>query len=243
MRRQEFAARVWAKLIANERRLGLIKDKDRVLIAVSGGQDSVCLAHYLAQRKRPKDLWLAIAHVHHGLRKGDADRDARFTAKLAQDLGLPFCLVRVKTKALAAERRAGIEDAGRKLRYQALERLAKELRCGKVATAHHMDDQAETVLLNLLRGTQLKALAGIPARRSLAPGVEVIRPLLALRKSEILEYLRRHGLKYRVDRSNADVDFTRNWVRHKVLPLLEKRQPRLREHLCGLAEQACDLVL
>lgn len=238
MRKQEFAARIWAKLVSLERRLVLIEEKDRVLVAVSGGPDSVCLAHYLLQRKRRKGLWLALAHINHGLRGAEAERDAEFVKELAREFKLPFYLKHVKVKAYAAKRKAGVEEAGRKLRYRALELLAGRLRCNKIATGHHMDDQAETVLLNLLRGTKLKALAGIPSRRPLAAGISVIRPLLALKREEILEYLRRHGLAYKTDASNRNLDFMRNWIRHKALPFLEKRQPRLREHLCGFAEQA-----
>jgi tRNA(Ile)-lysidine synthase len=101
-----------------------------------------------------------------------------------------------------------------------------------------MDDQAETVLLHLLRGTRLKALSGIPPRRALAQGVELIRPLLALTRADVMAYLSVHGLAHRVDRSNDSEDFTRNWVRRKVIPLLESKNPRVREHLAGIADQA-----
>ena len=144
---------------------------------------------------------------------------------------------------LARKRRQGIEDAARRLRYLALARQARKLGCNKVATGHHLDDQAETVLLHLLRGTRLAALAGIPPRRRLAPRVEIIRPLLPVTRAEVLAYLAVHGLKARDDRSNRDVHFTRNWVRRRVLPLLEKRNPRIREHLAAFAAQVRGLGL
>jgi len=235
--RKQFAARIWSKLIAYERKNSFLKDGDRVLAAVSGGADSVCLAHYLAQARKRRRLSLNFLHVHHGLRGRDADRDARFVEQLGQCLDVPVTVVHVKTVQQAKIRGQGIEDAARKLRYEAFAHWARALRCNKVATAHHMDDQAETVLLNLIRGTQLSALAGIPARRPLARRIEVIRPLLTLQRADVLEYIGIHGLKYRTDKSNFSTNFTRNWIRRRVIPLLETRNPRIREHLAGIAEQ------
>ena len=237
MRRQEFAARVWAKLVAFQKKSGLLAKGDRVLAAVSGGPDSVCLAHHLAEIRRRHGFELRLLHVHHGLRGREADRDAEFVRKLGKSLGLPVQVVSVEVKRRAQARGKGLEEAGRELRYAALREAARRQRCNKVATAHHLDDQAETVLLNLLRGTRLSALGGIPPRRPLGPNLELVRPLLAIRKSEVLAYLRVHGLKYRLDRSNLSERFTRNWLRRRVLPELETRQPRVREHLAGIAEQ------
>jgi tRNA(Ile)-lysidine synthase len=236
--RQQFAARVWAKLIAHERAEKLLSRGEGVLAAVSGGPDSVCLAHYLAQRARPLSLRVRILHVHHGLRGKDADRDAVFVEKLGRKLGLPVEIVPVDVRATAAARRAGIEEAARKLRYQVFQTVARRRGCSAVATGHQLDDQAETVLLNLLRGTQLSALGGIPPRRPLAPGIVVIRPLLPLSRAEVLAYLGRHGLRSRLDKSNLSEAFARNWLRRKVMPLLARQQPRVREHLAGIAAQA-----
>ena len=237
MRRKEFAAKVWSKLVAFQKKSGLLRRGDRVLAAVSGGPDSVCLAHYLAWMRRRQGFELFLLHVHHGLRGREADRDAEFVRKLGRTLGLPVEVASVEVKKRAEARGKGLEDAARELRYAALQKAARRLRCNKAATAHHMDDQAETVLLNLLRGTRLSALAGIPPRRPLGRGLELVRPLLPIKRSEVLSYLKIHGLKYRLDRSNLAVRFTRNWLRRKVLPELETRQPRVREHLAGIAEQ------
>lgn len=226
-----------------EREKQFLKKGDRVLAAVSGGPDSVCLAHYLSQARRRRGFWLELLHVHHGLRPKDADRDAAFAQKLGEILGTPVTIVHAPVALQAAARGKGLEDAGRELRYRAFADCAKKLACNKVATAHQLDDQAETVLLHLMRGTRLKALAGIPPRRPLAPGIEVIRPLLPLTKKEVLEYLSLHGLKYRVDKSNFSLQFTRNWVRRKVLPLMETQNPKIREHLAGIAAQVQDLKL
>ncbi|MDE2040144.1 MAG: tRNA lysidine(34) synthetase TilS [Elusimicrobia bacterium] len=241
MHRQAFAARVWAKLIAHERRHSLLVGGQGVAAAVSGGPDSVCLAHYLAQRARALRLRVVVVHVHHGLRGREADRDAAFVARLAAGLGLEFSLLRRNVKGRAAHRRRGLEEAARAARYQALAGEARRLGCASVATGHQLDDQAETVLLNLLRGTRLAALGAMPPRRSLAAGVALIRPLLPLSREEVTQYLRRHKLSSRLDRSNLSLDFTRNWLRRRVLPLLSERQPRVREHLAGIAEQARSL--
>ena len=243
MRRKTFAARVWSKLLAFDKELGLLRRGDRVLAAVSGGPDSVCLAHFLRGMGRRKGFSVSLMHVHHGLRGRDADRDAQFTLALGRDWGLPACVAAVAVRGLAGERGQGLEAAARKLRYQALTRAARRLGCNKVATGHHLDDQAETVLLHLLRGTRLAALAGISPCRPLAKGITLVRPLLPLRRSEVMLYLKLHGLKCRQDKSNRDTHFTRNWVRRKVLPLLETRNPQVRERLAGFAAQVRGLKL
>ncbi|MFA6092309.1 MAG: tRNA lysidine(34) synthetase TilS [Elusimicrobiota bacterium] len=222
----------------------LIAPKDRVLIAVSGGPDSVCLAHHLRGLARKRRLKLALAHFHHGLRGREADRDAAFVRGLALRLGLPLFERSLPVQETARKERRSLEDAGRSLRYRALAGLARAEGFDKIATGHQLDDQAETLLLHLLRGTQAKGLAGIPAKRPLLRSpqgrgradIELIRPLLPLRRAQILRYLREHGLSYRKDLSNDCEEFTRNWVRRKLLPLLESKSPRIREHLWMLSE-------
>lgn len=237
MRRKEFAARVWAKLMAYERTHRFLRHGDRILAAVSGGPDSVCLAHYLASQKRRKGFFLALLHVNHGLRGRDSERDAEFVRRLGESLDIPVKVIRAPVAARARLRGKGIEDAARELRYKAIKLAASQLQCNKAATAHQLDDQAETVLLHLLRGTKLAALGGIPPQRPLAKGLVLIRPLLPLRKAEVHSYLKIHELSHRLDRSNLSPRFTRNWMRREILPALEKRQPRVREHLAGIAEQ------
>lgn len=241
MRRGEFAARVWSKLMRFEKSVGLLRGGGGVLAAVSGGPDSVCLAHYLVSRRRKLGFKLSLAYVHHGLRP-EADREAAFVSKLAAALGLQASILRVDARGLAAARGAGIEEAARKARYEALSREARRLRLNKVAVAHHMDDQAETVLLNLLRGGSLRSLAAMPPERPLAGKIKLIRPLLTLRRADVLEYLRRHGLRYKIDRSNFETRLLRNWLRIKILPALESRQPRMAEHFSRLADEARELL-
>ncbi len=235
MNRKEFAARVWSKLMAFEASHRFLTPRRRILAAVSGGPDSVCLAHWLSVQARKKDLTVALVHVHHGLRGRAADGDAKFVEQLGAKLGLPVAIVRAPVRALAAKRGLGLEEAGRRERYRVLGERARRGRYTAVATGHQLDDQAETVLLHLLRGTSLEGLGGIPVRRPLRPGVELIRPLLPLTRAEVRQYLKMHGLDSREDASNADPKFTRNWVRREVLPLLEKRAPGVKERLAAIA--------
>ncbi len=235
MRRKEFAARVWSKLIAFEKRHALLTPGRRVLAAVSGGPDSVALAHWLSAQARRKGLAVELFHVNHGLRGREAARDADSVKALGKRLGLRVTVARAPVKEVAARRGLGLEDAGRRERYRLLAARAVNGRFDAVATGHQLDDQAETVLLHLLRGTSLEGLGGIPPKRSLAPGVELIRPLLPLTRAEILSYLEVHALPWREDRSNADPKFSRNWVRAEVLPLLETRAPGVKERLSEIA--------
>lgn len=237
MRRKEFAAKVWSKLIAFERSEGLFRAGEHVLAAVSGGPDSVCLAHFLTELSRRRRFALRLAHIHHGLRGASADKDAAFVLKLAARLGLEATVLRADARALARRRGGGTEDAARALRYAALAREARRYGCRVVAVGQHLDDQAETVLLNLLRGTRLKGLGGMPPMRTLAPGVRLVRPLLPISRAEILEYLKQHALPFRRDPTNRSTRFLRNWLRLRALPLLQSRQPRVRERLAGLADQ------
>ena len=219
------------------RRRALLLPADRVLASVSGGADSVCLAHWLAaQKARGRIRGLRIVHFHHGLRDA-ADSDADSVVKLARSLSVDCVVERLAVRAHARRERRSLEDAGRRLRYLALARLCREGGFNKAALGHHLDDQAETVLLHLLRGTRAEGLAGIPVSRPLAgSAATVIRPLMGITRAETEAYCRGHRLRWREDASNRDEAFSRNWVRRKLLPLLETRSPRIREHLAALAE-------
>lgn len=237
MNKQTFHARIWSKLLAFNRKHVLIRPKDRILIAVSGGPDSVCLAHFLYCLSQRWVLQLRLVHMHHGLRGHDADRDARAVEALGRKLGVPVSEQRISVSQFAKSSRRSLEDAGRTLRYRALLQAARKYSFNKIATGHQMDDQAETLLLNLLRGTRAKGLAGMPPSRKIDRGVRVIRPLLALSRQEVLDYLKYQRLSYRTDKTNRSLKFTRNWMRLKVLPLLETRNPGIREHLAQIAEE------
>ncbi len=209
-----------------------------LLLAVSGGVDSVVLLHGLHGLAAEWGLRLAVGHVHHGLRGPEADLDRDFVAGLAAERGLPFLEARVDPSAArrggSSRERPTLQEAARALRYRALETLRERAGAEVVCTAHHRDDQAETVLLRLLRGTGPDGLAGIPPRS--ADG-RVVRPLLRVGRAEILAFARREGLAFREDASNASSRYARNRVRRELLPLLLREfNPQLSRALADLAE-------
>ncbi len=185
----------------------------RLLLAVSGGRDSVAMLHL----SLTVGWAVAVAHLDHGLRETSSE-DAGFVQGLASGLGLEFASERVDVGSIAARRGWGIEEAARRVRYEFLARAAKNLGCDTILTAHTLEDNAETVLLQLLRGSG--RASGIPERRG-----RVLRPLLNLSKRDLETYLVAQGLPWREDESNADQGFNRNWLRLTVLPLLETRFP------------------
>jgi tRNA(Ile)-lysidine synthase len=213
-----------------------------VLVAVSGGADSVALLCALAAMKGGH---LVVAHLNHQLRGLESDVDEIFVRELhatlvkSNQVSAAFCCERIDVAAQARADQDNLESTARRIRYAWLTRLAQEQKAPYVATGHTADDQAETVLHRLLRGTGLKGLAGIPARRALAPGVEVVRPLLKVRRAALLTFLQETGQPFRNDSSNLDPRFTRNCIRHELLPsLVEQYNPAIVPVLCRLAEQA-----
>ncbi len=212
-------------------RQGLLSPGDRVLVAVSGGPDSVALLHLLQQLAPQFALHLEVGHLQHGIRGEEAKRDAEFVARLAENLGLPFHLKEVDLPQMRTTAgRGNLEALAREERYRFLAAVAGERGLGKVATAHTLDDQAETFLMRLLRGSGRKGLAGMAAIRPLGAGpeggvngVQIIRPLLGVSKAEVLEFLREKQLNYCLDQTNQDVSLLRNWVRLDLLPRLSRR--------------------
>lgn len=192
----------------------------RILIALSGGADSVALACLLAEARPEYGLTLFAAHVDHGIRPDSAE-DAEFCQALCADLDIPFLCARADVPASARANRAGLESEARRLRYQALRRFRQETGCDCIALAHHMDDQAETVLMHLSRGAGTRGLAGMRALSG-----DLYRPLLGLRKSELADYLRQAGRSWREDSTNRLDDNPRNALRLHVIPELEKCYPQ-----------------
>ncbi len=214
-------------------------------MGLSGGADSVALVRALAARSAELGLVLHAAHLHHGLRGEEADGDLAFARDLAARLGLPFHEARVDTAAAAepdaktGKPRETIEEAARRLRYTWFrELMAKEL-LHAMATAHTLDDQAETVLAKFLRGAWTEGLAGIAPKLETSEGL-ILRPLLGTTRVEVEAYLAELAQSWREDSSNRQVTFTRNRIRHELLPLLEGWNPRLREHLTQMASLARD---
>ena len=210
---------------------------DRVLVAVSGGPDSVCLLDVL----RELGYELEVAHFDHETRSGESHADAAFVRDLAERWSLPCHCERRPVRAESEATSYSFEEYARKVRYGFLVRTAQERGCAVIATGHHADDQAETVLMRLLRGTSPRGLAGIPPVGA-REGVRIIRPLFECTREAIVAYVEAAGLPYRIDRTNADTAYQRNRIRHELLPLLAKDyNPRAREALLRLAELVrCD---
>ena len=209
----------------------------RVLVACSGGGDSVALAALLCELERETDWSVAgLLHVNHGLRGPSADADQAFCRQLARDLGVPIIVERVDVAARARAEGTSVETAGHRIRYELFERKVREGAANLVATAHTRDDQAETVLLRLIRGAGPAGLAGIRPR--IGP---VVRPLLDVRRHELRDYLQRRGLSHREDPSNRDERVLRNRVRHRLIPFLaEHFSPAITDVLARSAAVARD---
>ncbi|HOP39849.1 MAG TPA: tRNA lysidine(34) synthetase TilS [Geobacteraceae bacterium] len=204
---------------------------DMVVVAVSGGADSVALLDILASLVKLR-LTLIVAHLNHGLRGEESDADAIFVERLAAQYGVPVELKRVEVASIARARKLSLEEAGRVARYEWFDRVAAARRACSVALGHHADDQAETFLLRLFRGSGTTGLASMRPR-SLE---RYVRPLLTLTREEIIAYLKRRGLSWRHDSSNDETDFLRNRIRHECLPYLRTYNPAINERLATTAE-------
>ncbi len=204
-----------------------------VLAALSGGADSTALLLELCRLSCEGVLGrITACHVHHGIRGAEADADASFCRSLCARIGVGYREARVDALSFAKENGQSLEQAARTLRYRELGRVAAEEGCGAVAAAHHRGDQAETVLLHLIRGSGLRGLCGMRKRNG-----DLVRPLLDVDRADILRYLEERGQAYCVDSTNAMGDAARNRVRNEVLPLLQTLNPAIVPQLCGMAER------
>lgn len=223
------------RLIQFNEKYHLFQKGDGIVIGVSGGADSVCLLHLLQEWKKEWDLSLYVLHVHHGIRGQEADEDARFVEQLAKSMELPFRLVRENVPELAKREGLTEEEAGRKCRYQSLETYRKEMGATHIAVAHHQNDQAETVLFQLFRGSGLRGLAGMPVKRG-----AIIRPLLFAKRQEMEAYLKEKGLSFREDATNREVIYARNKIRHQILPRAEEINAQAVSHISQAAAKLAD---
>ena len=213
---------------------------ERVCVAVSGGADSVALLIAMHEAAAELGIGVSAAHIHHGLRGPEADADQAFVVALCAHLQVPVHVLPVDTLARQVAEGEGMEEAARELRYAALRGLMKSGVVDVVATAHTFDDQAETVMMKLLRGAWLEGLAGIavetPTSGQRPASGRVIRPMLSVRRSAVEAFLRARNQRWCEDASNADVRLTRNRVRHELLPLLRTYNPAADEALAHIAE-------
>jgi tRNA(Ile)-lysidine synthase len=211
----------------------MLEQGDHVLVAVSGGADSVALLRVLTILSNEYRLRLTIAHLNHGLRGAEADSEEAFVCHFSKEMGIGFISRRVDIRTLQKSKGRSLEEIGRDERYMFLDEAAHSCGAGKIATGHHSDDQAETVILNLIRGSGLDGLKGIPPMRDR----RIIRPLLYVSKKDIHTFLQQEGLPYIKDSSNMDPIFLRNSIRHRLLPELASHfNPRIKIGLCKTAE-------
>ena len=204
-----------------------------VLCAVSGGLDSMCLLHLLSVWGRQRNVAVTAAHFNHHLRDEPSDRDEAFVRDWCAAHDVPFVCGGGDVRAFASEMGKSIEEAARELRYAFLEAQKQALGCQWILTAHHADDSAETQLLNLIRGTGLRGLTGIPAMRG-----DVARPFLRVTREELAAYAAEHDIPYVEDETNLDPDAAaRNLIRLRVMPLLKELNPRAGENMARTAEQ------
>ena len=195
---------------------GMIFPGHKIVAGVSGGADSVCLLFVLLEYAKKTPIQLAAVHVNHGLRE-DAGEDAEFVRGLCQREGIPFYLKEVNVAELASREKLSLEEAGRLLRYRAFREAAQDFSADRIAVAHNGNDRAETMLFHLFRGSGIRGLCGIPPRRE-----EIIRPLLCLERSEIESYLAQRGMSYHTDSTNLEDCYTRNRIRHHLIPIAEQ---------------------
>ena len=202
----------------------MINSGDSVILAVSGGADSMCMAHALNSLKDSLKCSLHIAHFVHGLRPGEDEEETELVKQFSLGLNLPFT---IEKSTVLSQKNKSLEEKARKDRYDFFLRLKERISADSVATAHSMDDQAETVIINSMRGSGITGLSAIPAIRD----EWVIRPLLGVKRSAIMAYIKLHQIPFAEDSSNNDLRFLRNSVRHKIMPILEKYQPNIIERL------------
>jgi len=213
-----------------------IPQNSHLCVAVSGGADSVALFYILFNMREELGInELGIAHVNHGLRRKESDGDAAFVRGIAAALSVPFFEKRLAKKSIPKN---GIEEWARNQRYSFLASVKKKYKYDFIATAHTANDQAETVLLRLLRGSGICGLSSIAPVRDDG----IIRPILNVDKSELKAWLFAQGLSYREDSSNSDTSYTRNWLRHDIMPLIVAHEPQAVAHVCAIANDAAKLT-
>ena len=214
----------------------MIKEGDRILIGLSGGADSVCLARYLLAVRDSFPVSLYAVHVNHMLRGDESEGDQSFVEDFCRERDLPLTVVREDVTAYAAGKRISLEEAGREIRYDHFNRIADRMDCNRIAVAHHRGDQAETILFRMIRGTSIGGLKGMSPING-----RVIRPLLIVDRQEILDILSSLSQDYREDSSNAMTDYHRNCIRHLILPRMTGMNSGAVEHIAGLSERVAEL--
>jgi len=218
------------------KKYNMLQRHERVLVGLSGGTDSVVLLHALLMLKKEYSPDIYIAHLDHGFRGEESAKDREFCKDLAEELGLEIACEEIDVPRIAREKGISPEEAARFERYAFFKRVAKTKSLKKIAVAHTRDDQAETVLMRIIRGAGMAGLAGISPLRDMK-GVTIIRPLIEISRKDIEDFLKSNDLQFRHDSSNDKIIFTRNRVRHELIPYLEEGfNPNVKEVLANTAE-------
>ena len=201
------------KILETVKKYDMISKGDSVLIGLSGGADSVMLTLFFLEIREKYDLKLTAAHVEHGIRGSESLEDAEFCKTLCEKNGIEFKIIHINAPEEAKRNKEGVEEYSRKARYSFFD----SIKCDKIATAHNLSDNIETLLFRFARGTSLKGLCGIPPKRG-----KIIRPLIEISSSEIRNYLNENKIPYRIDSTNSDSNYSRNFIRNDIVPLLKK---------------------
>lgn len=219
------------KVIWYCREKNMLKQHDRIVVGLSGGADSVCLFHLLLQMRAQFSLQLYGVHVNHGIRGQEAYRDQEYARELCGRNDVPFFCFEAKVEDLAREHKLSVEEAGRNYRYECFTSVQNEVQANRIAVAHHANDQAETILFHLARGSGIRGAAGMAPIRD-----QIIRPLLNCTKADILTYLSQNKIDYYEDSTNAESVYTRNRIRHQIVPALIDINEKAVEHLSDFAD-------
>jgi len=219
----------------------LLEKKEHVLVGLSGGADSIALVNVLLNLKEELEIELSAIHINHGIREKEADEDEQFCREFCEKKQIQFYSKKVDVNKYAQEHALSSEEAGRLLRYKYFEDYKKDIGASKIATAHHMDDSAETILFNLFRGTGISGISGITRNHN-----NIIRPLLIVSRQEIENYLMQNNIRFRIDSTNLTDMYTRNKIRRNILSYAKENiNPKATEHICNLAddvEEILDLI-
>ena len=221
----------------------LVSHQQKLVVAVSGGPDSVCLLHIMVRLQGELDIRLHVAHLNHQLRGTESEADAQYVSNLAQQLGIPASIEQRAVKSYQNQQRVSLEEAAREVRYAFLAQVAESIGASRVAVGHTIDDHIETILLHLIRGTGTRGLRGLLSSsqwQSTGDNLTVIRPLLPVSRDETASYCHHHQLMPRLDSSNLSLSQLRNRIRHQLLPQLKSYNPQVAEALLRTARIAAD---
>lgn len=225
------------KFLKAVNKYNLFHRKEKVLVGVSGGPDSVALLYLLYQYRKELRIYPHVVHLHHGIRGAAADRDAKYVEQLADKYSFPIAIKRVNVPALAEKGKKNLEEVGREARYDFFAEAGRRMGISKVVTAHTADDQAETYLMRLIRGAGARGLAAMQPVTKLG-SMTIVRPLLSAWRFEVEDYCHQHDLKPHIDHTNFLLQYLRNRMRHELLPNLQKINPNVKEVLVQSAELA-----